>query len=82
MQLFGGVWSWHRPYVLAYNNGCMFLLTDDIFSIISGCRQNADQMKPAAMRWLLLKQQAGHLCRRSEALPDPETLAMLHTGAM
>lgn len=26
----------------------MFLLTDDIFSVISGCQQNADQMKPAA----------------------------------
>lgn len=61
----------------------MFLLTDDIFSVISGCQQNADQMKAAAaVLSLLLKRQAGRLCRCSEALPDPETLAMLHTGAM
>lgn len=79
----GWLWGWHGPYVLAYNNGCMFLLTDDIFSVISGCQQNADQMKPAAMLvascW---SSKLGHLWRCSEALPVPETLAMLHTGAM
>lgn len=59
----GGGSSWHRPCVISCSNGCTFLPTDEIFSVISGCQQNADGNKPATMFLLLLKQQTGHLCR-------------------